>query len=225
MRLNAPLVRQSYKSNVCGIAGLSMIYGFYGIEKSISDLKSEIELHKIGTYVPQLGLDLLSKGFSVDIITYNPYLVCKAYRKLSQKGLLKEFEARYKKVRLKRKPAYAKVKLALRYFIDFMNAGGRVTVKLPDRNDITEEIDSGRPMAALLTTRFLTSAKPVFNFHFVVITGYNGNTVYVNDPLWHPERKENWGLDSLTFDELLYAVTVSAFGDLDNACVIKIRKR
>ncbi|VVB73539.1 Peptidase_C39 like family protein [uncultured archaeon] len=224
-RLDVPLVRQPYKSNICGFAGLSMIYKFYGMDASVSDLKSRIELHPIGTYAPQLGLDLLSNDFDVDIVTYNPYLVCKAYQNLSQEGLLKEFEARYRKVRLKRKPAYAKIKLALRYFIDFMNAGGRVTVKLPDRSDITGEIDSGRPMAALLTTRFLNSKRPVFNFHFVVVTGYSGDTVYTNDPLWRPGKKENWGVSSLTFDELSYAITASAFGDLDNACLIKIRRK
>ena len=55
MKLNVPLVRQPLNSVDCGIAGLAMIFAYYGVNKSFTAIKKEIEVDKIGTYMPQIG--------------------------------------------------------------------------------------------------------------------------------------------------------------------------
>jgi len=70
-----------------------------------------------------------------------------------------------------------------------------------------------------MTTNFIYSDKPVFNFHFNVVTGIDDNYVYVNDPLWDGRGGKN----KYTITEFLYGLYASAYGDLDNASLIKIK--
>ncbi|HIH39222.1 TPA: hypothetical protein HA219_00645 [Candidatus Woesearchaeota archaeon] len=105
------------------------------------------------------------------------------------------------------------------HFIGFIENGGKITSRIPCREDVQEEIDSKRPLCALMTTNFIYSDKPVFNFHFNVVTGIDDNYVYVNDPLWDGRGGKN----KYTITEFLYGLYASAYGDLDNASLIKIK--
>jgi len=73
-----------------------------------------------------------------------------------------------------------------------------------------------------MTTNFLNREKPAFNFHFNIITGYDDTYIYANDPLV-PE--EGGGIKKYEHQSFFYGLYASTFGDLDNACFIKLKKR
>ena len=74
-KLNVPIILQDKESVACGLSCLSMLLNYYGIKKSVSEIKKHIKVYdEIGTYVPQLGKYLIENGFEVEIITMNPHL-------------------------------------------------------------------------------------------------------------------------------------------------------
>jgi len=215
MQLNVPLVRQQKDSVECGLAALAMLLGYHGIKATQEELKKEIALGATGTYSPQLASYLLKKGFDVEIITMNPGLFTNKDKGKSQKGLLAHFQA------LRAGADTDKKKKALDYFIAFMNEGGKVKAKIPDKKDIFKELKNKRPALALLTANFLSGAKADFDFHYNVITGIEGKYVHANDPKWD----ERGGKKKHLLSDLLFGIYASAYGDLDNACLITARKK
>ena len=172
MKLNVPLIRQPKDSVDCGIAGVSMLLAYYGIKKRFSDIKKEISVDKTGTYAPQLGSYLIRQGFKVEIITLHPKLFTLKDKGMSQDKVLTRLKG------LQKNTKNSQDKKVLNYFIEFMKAGGKIKVKIPDINDIKKEIRSKSPLGAVMATNFLNAAdKPRFNFHFNIITGFD--TYYI----------------------------------------------
>jgi len=134
---------------------------------------------------------------------------------LSSKNILDKLNKSYEK-------ASEKDKTAIKYFIEFLNQGGKINIKIPTKEDIEKEIKEKRPVGALLTSHFLTGKEdPIFNFHFNLITGIDKNFIYVNDPLWD----ERGGKKKHPINDFFYGIYASAYGDLDNACLLKARKK
>ena len=73
----------------------------------------------------------------------------------------------------------------------------------------------------MITSNFLLFDKPIFNFHFNLITGIDETHIYVNDPLWDYRG----GKHKYLINDFMYAIYASAYGDLDNASLMKIRKK
>lgn len=209
------MIRQADGSVECGLAALSMLLGYHGIKASQEELKKGIVLGATGTYSPQLASYLLKKGFDVEIITLNPGLFTNKDKSKSQKEILEHFQT------MRAGADTDKKKKALDYFMEFMREGGKIKAKIPDRKDILKEIKSKRPVLALLTANFLSGAKADFDFHYNVITGIEGKYVYVNDPRWD----ERGGKKKHLLSDLLFGIYASAYGDLDNACLITARKK
>jgi ABC-type bacteriocin/lantibiotic exporter with double-glycine peptidase domain len=98
MKLNVPIIRQKKDSVDCGLACLSMLMKYYGIDRSISDMKNDIKVYEgLGTYAPQIGKYLIKNGFEIEIITMNPYLFTKRFQNKSKEDLIKYFDELHKK--------------------------------------------------------------------------------------------------------------------------------
>lgn len=191
-----------------------MILKYYNIPINLEDIKKEIPVHVgVGTYMPQLGSYLISKGFDVEIITLNPHLFTNKFKSKTKEELIEYFESL-----VKQKPNSEKV---LNYFINFLKEGGKLTVKIPSIEDIKDELSEKRPVCALVTSTFLLHDKANFNFHFNIITGLDTESIYVNDPTWD----ERGGEQKYTISEFFFALHASAHGDLDNGSFMKIRLR
>lgn len=215
IKLNVPLIRQEPHSVECGLVALEMIYSFYGMPQGMDNLRKELPTVEVGTYGPQLGLNFIKHGLITEIITHNPRLVEKIDRNLSQTELLEKF--RQKSQTLKDDSD----KLAIRYFIEFMENKGIVTVKIPTIEVLREQLKKGRPVIASLTNAPIykrniadLEGKPFnYTFHAVVTTGLGNGVVYINDPY----AEEDGGAKNYSEEEFLYAVYSCALGDLDNA--------
>lgn len=229
-KLNVPLVRQAKGSGDCGPACVSMVLKYYNVKNNMNDVgkfirsinkdinSSRYPSLKSGyTYSPQLGLYFLKKGYEVELVTFNPWIF--NYSDKQKPNLNKRLEEMYERV--KRKKVKEELKVGLRFFIEFLNNGGKLAVKVPDKTDIEDELKNGRPIIALATTNFLykKQKKQIFNSHFNVITGLDGKYVYVNDPL----AGKNGGKNKYLLSEFLFGIYASASGAPDNACLLKIK--
>ncbi len=209
MKLVVPLVRQEKKSHDCGLAGLAMILEYYGQKTSVEEIKKELHVYEnLGTYAPQIGKYLINKGFEVEIVTLNPYLFTLSMNHDEQITYFEE---------LLERATTEKFIVPLQHFLDFLKAGGKINIKIPDETDLREEISHERPVGALLTTNFLHNKKANFNFHFNIVTGIDEKNVFVNDPDMQGEQK-------YLIKDFFYGIYASAAGDIDNASLIKIRK-
>ncbi|MBS3172355.1 C39 family peptidase [Candidatus Woesearchaeota archaeon] len=213
-KLEVPVVFQPEGTKYCGPAGLSMIFKYYGLNIPFEQIIKDLEVDTVGTYAPQLGLYLIKHGFDIEIITLHPTLFTKNDYLMNQEEILLRIEDLFNKTKLEQN------KKTLNYFIEFLKSGGKIKVKIPSKEDIIEEIKYNRPITALMTTNFLNYNEPKFNFHFNVITGIDNEFVYVNDP-W-PDNTN--GKKKHKINEFFYGIYASAYADLDNACLIKIKK-
>ncbi|MFH1431975.1 MAG: C39 family peptidase [archaeon] len=215
MMLDVALIRKPKDSVYCGIACLNMVLEYYGITISFDKLKDEIEADSVGTYAPQLGSYLIKKGFDVEIVFLHPALFTNMDRGKKPDEIMAHLNSMSDCLNSERN------KKALFYFIDFLKMGGSIKVKIPDKEDILVEIKEKRPLMALMTSNFLVGPNPNFDFNFNVITGIDERYVYVNDPSWN----EHGGKQKHNVADFLYGVYVSSYGDLDNGCLIKIKKK
>jgi hypothetical protein len=215
MNLDVPLVTQKKDSVECGLAGILMILKYYGVKKTYEELQREIKTDETGTYSPQLGSYLIGLGFDVEIVTLHPKLFMLADKNLTQEEILQRFNLLHERVKS------PKDKENIEKFTEFMKKGGKIKVKIPMIEDVKEEIDQKRPVCALLTSNFLSGKQPIFNFHFNIITGYDDKNIYVNDPLWD----ERGGKKKYAIQDFFYGLYASAYGDADNASLMKVKKR
>ncbi|MFH0715113.1 MAG: C39 family peptidase, partial [Candidatus Diapherotrites archaeon] len=191
-------------SSDCGPASAAMLLTYYGITAGPESVRKAITRSKKGTFIGQLGLFLMQKGFEVEIVGLNPAFFTKQSRKFSGNRLIQYLE----KVREHQKSA--KNKKALLYFVKFLQAGGKMRNEIPTEQMIRKELKEGRPVGALLTSNFLNEKKPKMNYHFNIITGIDRRHIYVNDPAWPPFG----GRKKYSTNEYLYAIHVAVRGSL-----------
>ena len=197
---------------------MQMLYGYHQAPKTIDILRQELQTTTIGTYAPQLGLHLLQNGFKVSIINHNPKLVTVEDRDKSSKELIEQFAKRLQTADLTEND-----KMIMRMFIDFLQKGGNLVVKIPSAEDISREITHKRPLIALLQNGawYTRSADRPFSdiFHMVVVTGLDDKFIYFNDP-----HAQHGGSSKSTHTEFFYALYSSALADPDNASLITVEK-
>lgn len=213
-KLNVPLIKQGKDSVDCGLACLLMVFKYYGHKKSLTTLKKDLKVHKIGTYSPQLGTYLIKSGFEVELVTQHPALFTVYHRCLNQKDLLTNIK---KLLEIETKQN----KTTLKYFVEFMKVGGKIRVKIPGVDDIQNSLKNNSPLIALLTSVFLTEKKPKFNFHFNVITGLSNQYVYINDPL----SDKRGGKKKYLVNDFLFGMHASIYADLDNGSLLRIKNK
>lgn len=215
MKLHVPLFRQPRRTRDCGLAALRMLLSYHSRDASLEDRCNELSVDEVGTYLPQLGSYLVGRSFDVEIVTMHPALFTSRDREADPKRVLERLEG------VRRNAGSARRRKLLDHFIAFVQRGGRVRVKIPDEEDLREEITHGRPVVALLTSNFLTGRKPGVNFHFNLVTGIDEKSVYVNDPL--PGLRG--GRRRYSIQDFFFGIHASTLGDFDNGSLMKVDRR
>ncbi|MDO8425136.1 MAG: C39 family peptidase [bacterium] len=216
-KLSVPLVRQAEGSSDCGPACLAMLLAYYKVSFSFDEMKKELGTYSWGTVTPQVGTYLLKRGFSVEIITMHPSLFS-LFSSFKNTDELKRYLWSLKPLMKGECDP-----IALDHFLQFVDAGGTITPRVPLMSDIEVEVNEERPVFIPLTHWFLhnTDLPPRFSIHFNVVTGIDQENVYVNDPDW---GEEFGGQHAIDRDAFLYAMYASAKGGVDDACIMKVRK-
>ncbi len=179
--------------DTCGPTCLESIYRFYGNVVSLNQLRSEIQmLADGGTLSVNLGCHALSRGFNVEIYSYNLQVFDPTWFDLSPEELSAKLI-----LQAQRKSADQKLGLASASYVRFLKDGGfiRFTDLVPQL--ILDYLNAGKPIIAALSSTYLYSTareNPLTNVdddiggypagHFVVLSGYEEQSqqVVVNDP-------------------------------------------
>ncbi len=212
--LSVPLILQETNSVECGLVCLKMLYDYYHIPVSLGDLRRDILLSSVGTYMPHLAQHLKRKGFTTEIIIHNPKIFRVEDKILSQPVLLRAIQNR-----LEGQEISERDREGIKVFITYLQDSGRLHVAIPTLKEIRQETNAGRPVIALVQNSIWYSRVPgrPFSdiFHLVVITGVDDAYVYINDPHW-----KFGGQVKHTHEEFLFALYSSSLGDVDNGSVI-----
>ena len=214
MQLNVPLYLQKEGSVDCGIICLQMILEYHGKKNSFLKLKNNLEVDKVGSYAPQIGTYFLKNDFSIEIITQHPGLFTLKDQSKSQTEITQRIKD------LLQNTTSNQEKKVLNFFLKYQKHGGKINVKIPDINDIIKDIKNKQPLIALFTSHFLTATQPEFDFYYNVITGFDQRYIYTNNP--YPDNRG--GKKKYCINEFFYGLYSSTYGDLDNGCLLRIKK-
>ena len=215
----------------CGPTSLHAIYHHYGYHISLSRLINEIEmLEGGGTLGVFLGLDALKRGFdatihSVNLEIFDPTWVDLSMEELAEKLKL-EYAAKHR----------AKLRVAIKAYLRFIEAGGIVNLKDFRPGLFDRYFKKDIPLIAGVSTTFLYQSKreytnsenmSVFDDihgdpmgHFIVVYGVNEEKKFLiadpdcTNPIAHDhyyavERNRlvhSILLGILTYDSLILAV-------------------
>lgn len=216
--LQVPLVTQAEQSSDCGPASLAMLLEYYQVPFEFEEMKRELGVYSWGTVTPQLGTYLLKNGFDVEIVTMHPALFSLHSQFVGTEDLKKHLLSVEPKMKGEFDP------IALTKFIEFIDAGGTIVPRVPLLKDLEEEIEAARPVLVPITHWFLhqTDLPPRFSIHFNIVTGFDESTISVNDPDW---GKPFGGRHTIKRNDFLYAMYASAKGGIDDACIMKVKRR
>lgn len=216
MKLDVPLVFQKEGSPDCGPACVAMMLQYYDIDATIDSLKEEIEMYDNkwkGSFMPQLALPFLKRGFSVEIVLMDPRFF-RFGQEYNQEKIKDQLMKEYKK---------EEEKELAKLMREFMKRGGVFKVEIPAKKHIEESLAKGNLLCALLTTRILTAETPGFNQHFVVIKGLEDDQVIVNDPI--QAQDYHGGEQKHNVDQFLYGIHACAAVGLDTGCFMIVKKK
>lgn len=201
---------QEENSADCGPIAARMILHYFGIEKSDAELKRLMTYDPNGTSIYDNGLRCLEEGLKATLITANPRVFHKEIQgKLKTKDALLKFLSAYQR-------KHSKKKGLIKLFKDFVSKGGKVRIEIPSFDHVKNAIDKNQLVLALLYGRALGLNEGAF--HFVVVSGYKKNAVFINNPL--PGSRTGW----FPLSDFMYALCSSTCFDVDNGSLLIVGK-
>jgi len=185
-----------------------MVLNYFGIQKSERELTEGMTRDDSlgGTYIYENGSLMLNQGLKVHLLTANPLLFPRDKRAgLKKMDRLQEYLQDFQKRTPKREKPLELFKL-------FIAGGGKVKVQIPDFEHIQEAIDKEQLILASIQGAALGSREG--GYHYVVVSGYKENAVYINNPL--PGSKTGW----FPVKDFIHAVLSSSCFDVDNGSLL-----
>lgn len=214
--LPIPLISQPPFSQECGVAATKMICDHHNARLSYSDIKKGLPLRDDGMLIYEIGSYFLKRGYQADIVTMNTHLFGLRHQNASQAELRAQIET----VKKSRDPVILRTPEAIDTITAFMDAGGKMTARIPTAHMIKQQINRRRPVLIAATTQFTYNDVHVaHNQHFAVVTGYDDTTFQVNDPFWSLHEKPQRYKQS----DLMYAIHANAYPSVEGASILTLK--
>lgn len=204
-RANVTIHHQPTETS-CGPTCLKAIYDYYGHEKDLTEIISEIpNLELGGTLAVQLGIHALTQGFDVTIFTYNIMVFDPTWfypRRLTSDKMIEKLKSQIKAKDKK------KLQFACNGYIKFLEMGGIIRMRDLSHQLIRRYLKKGIPLLTGLSSTYLYRScreysegdkqikddiKGFAEGHFVILEHYKPETGRVNivDPyLANPYSKD-----------------------------------
>jgi len=214
MILNVPFIRQEKDTYVCVLAALGMTLQYHGHDVSIDDLESDEDAK--AENMGAIGVYLLKHGFDAEVVMFHPRLFTLRDRGKSGDALVEHFNAR-----IGHPENIAGDDNVLKWLIRFLEHGGKVTVKIPQEDDIRAEIEAGRPLLVTTDTNFLYGTQATNYLHANVIEGIDDDFIYVTDSMWD----ERGGHHRHGKSEYMFGIHMSTHGNFNNGSLLKVIPR
>lgn len=209
-RLKVKTLYQAAGSLDCGPICVRMILEYFGVEKTEKELKKNLFYEEEGTYIYDNGILFLEEHLKTTLITANPLLFEKEVQgKLKSKETLFKHISKYARKKPNKKKAVGLLK-------KYVSQGGKVKIEIPIFEHIKNAIDSEKPVMALLYAKALGVNEG--GFHFVVVSGYKKDHVYINNP--GPKARTGW----FPTEDFMYALYSSTCFDIDNGSLLVVGK-
>ena len=202
---------QNEGSSDCGPICMQMILSHFGIIKEEEEIKKHITYVSGGTYIYDNAMIALRKGLNVELVTANPLLF-----KLEDISEL-DSEEKVRRHIIKYKSSHQKDVHALELFEDYMSQGGEVSLEIPSIQHIKKAIDLNKLVLASVYIGAL-GRNEGSGFHYVVVSGYKDDCVYVNNP--RIIARQGWFREK----DFMYAVHSSTCVAVDNGSLIIVGK-
>lgn len=201
MKLNVPIHRQKRKDMACGFICLQMVLDYYGKKITYDEI---IKLAKLDPYVgswwAQMACVALDLGFKTELINYNLSKVYDAdITKLKGKQLIERLKKQKRKIDKEMHPE-------IKYDIEMIKKGGKLTLKIPRKEDIICWLKKGIPPILSIKIGPAYGGVPpkqrrkMLDQHGIVVYGYDGKNFLIHDPAPY-----KWALKKLPEDLLIYS--------------------
>jgi hypothetical protein len=212
MKISIPYHVQKKSSQDCGPVCVQMILEYFGKQKKLSELTKQLQYAKMGTSAYDNARLLLQEKLAVTAVTAHPMLfpADKIKKLTSKKILLKHLDGQAKK--------FKRFKPGIKLIKNFISADGKMKLEIPQALHIQNALDKGSLVLALLYAQALGSNEG--GFHFIVISGYKKNKVYINNPSPYSQR-QGW----FPMDQFLYGLHASTCADIDNGTLLIVSKK
>lgn len=209
MRLKVPLIKQKYKIG-CGLAAMSMVYKYFGGKISERKISKEIGgLTKWGSFAVEHALMAQKLGFDVTCHSYNLEYFEPADIKLSRAKLIKKTKTLIQKE--KRTFNKRKLKGILRVLKSNIN----FKMRIPSLNEIKKFLNEKMPViVSVRLAAFSEEKKDLKSGHYIVLTGYENDKFYYNDP-------KDGKAKIISADKLIFAISTNVFDSSAYLLVIK----
>lgn len=214
-KLNVPLFLQEKDSLDCGPTCIKMILAYYGISKELSELKSQLFYNEIGTSAYDNGYLLVNNGLNAVAYMNNPLLFNPETNSTLHTN---EDIAKYVNTKRDSDENFAKYKNNLDTFEKFFSHGGQMKLEVPTIAHIKQAIDNDNPVFAIVNAQVFGINEGTF--HFIVITGYDDQQVYINNS-WPTARSQA----AYPYEQMLYAIHSATCADIDNGTIIVPSKK
>lgn len=202
MKLKVPIIKQKSKVG-CGAATMSMIYKYFGKDISEKEIEKEIGgFKKFGSFATDHALMAKRLGFTVICYSYNLEYFEPNDTKLSRRDLIK------KTISLIKKEKKNLHKKELDSILKVLRSNVGFKMRMPSLNIIRKLLDKKLPVALLVNSvvlfeRKFGGKKDLDIGHYLVLTGYQKEKFYYNDPY----RGNNYSISS---DKLIFALSSNA---------------
>ena len=196
--LDIELVRQSPSSDACVKACTQMVLNYYEYSYKKRDLKKRIHSYKkhsglLGTYIQDVGLYLLTKGFKAEISHYDwrwwSEEQQEAYSQ-SKKQLIKSLED------LKNEKEWGKDRVVGKE-IKFLERGGVIKFEMPALINIDVSLSKNIPPILLVQAEYFYHQPKDDCNHAILVIGKKNNEYIIRDPLY--------AVDKIVDQELFYS--------------------
>ncbi len=173
MRLNVRHYRQE-RSLSCGLAVLRMVFEYLGDKLTEKDLAEGLKMHSFGTFLTDLGVLALNRGYKVTTYTFHLPLLS---------PLKIDFGTRIEKELIQRVKPRPSDKMTFESWKKYLAHGGVLIWESPQIALIKNWIDSKLPCVINVNTAALNRYwKNWDNGHFLVVNGVDDKETSVLDP-------------------------------------------
>lgn len=207
LALDIPLYRQEPGTRYCGLYCLKMVYAYYGLQEEVRELMSEVQLIPTGVYVQELGHHLLRHGFRARLITKDTTRFPVIYGRLPPAEVLRGLRERLRAI-----PEGEKEHIFFAGLLNFLEAGGELSLRIPTLEDIGQALARGHPSICSLDAKALyqwdgaedpeEAYRPGQGGHYVVVSGFTPDgAVRLND-----SSSRHGGIKFYPKERFLYAL-------------------
>lgn len=219
--LDIPLVTQPKGTLECGAACTKMILNYHGHDVSYDTINNAIPVRDgFGLYIYEIGSYLISLGYETTITGLNTNFANIKMIDANSHVIKDHIQAHQKDEYYAKK--WEKFQDGFGTLFDFIDQGGQLATQITSEKTIKNHLDADQPVLVALTSNFLYDKIYRHNEHFALITGYDDNNFYMNDPgYYNPEGQKQ----IFSIEQTMYAIHANTAPSVEGGMILTVKPR